>query len=695
MRPNLSQKIASPALKCAKPAPHRNEINIGGSMRFSTYAALFMCGSSLLAASSSALAEDETELDMITVTVNKIRQALDEVVGGVSVGTREEAQTLQQETVREILAPMPGVSTEQNADDPAVAINLRGLQDFGRVAVTIDGARQNFQRSGHNANGMFYFEPEMMQQVTVVRGPIANIYGSGAIGGVVSFETIDALSFLRANEDSAIQEKVQYNTNSEGILSSTIGAQRFGEFGGVIGNLVYRSSREYSDGNGDVVPNSGQDIVAGLVKGTLTPADGHRLDVSYINNNDNFENGLTTIYDNEVSAQTLAAKYNWDGGGNPLYDLTVDAYWTATEQNQDRKSGRLVGTSQNFRIDTYGGDFYNNSQFQTGSLTHVVTVGADVFQDQVKVEDPAGTADLFTPSGQRTVGGAFIQDQIAVTRWLDVLVAGRWDAYELQGGGNESSGSHFSPKGTIVLKPFQDPVWDGVSFYGIVAQGYRAPAITETLVDGIHPPPAIFTFIPNPDLKPETATTIEGGVTAGFENLFQSNDVLNVRLGVFNNDVKNYIGGVYNPFLATYKYENISEARLWGIEGEINYDAGWMFAGLAGSAIRGDNLTSDQPLETVPPDKLVSTLGFRLLDDRATLGARWFAVASQDRVPPGAPTSEAFNLVNLFSSFAFNEDLSAGFNVDNLFDEQYTVYLDSLPSPGRTILFTFTGRLGG
>ena len=55
---------------------------------------------------------------------------------------------------------MPGVSTEENADDPATAINVRGLQDFGRVAVTIDGARQNFQRSGHNANGMFYFEPK-------------------------------------------------------------------------------------------------------------------------------------------------------------------------------------------------------------------------------------------------------------------------------------------------------------------------------------------------------------------------------------------------------------------------------------------------------------------------------------------------------------------------------------------------------
>lgn len=676
-------------------------------MRLSTITAILLCGTAALASPAAAQEETSTEadaeaetqaateLDLITVTVNKVRQALTEVVGGVSVATQEDVQQYGEDTVRDVLAPMPGVSTEQNADDPAVAINVRGLQDFGRVAVTIDGARQNFQRSGHNANGMFYFDPEMMQQVTVIRGPIANIYGSGAIGGVVAFETLDALSFLRQDENSAIRQKVQYNTNSNGILSSTTGAQRFGEYGGILGNFIYRNSDDYSDGNDNTVPHSGQDILAGLVKGTLTPADGHRLDVSYIVNKDSFENGLTTLYDNDVTAQTLAGKYNWDGSGNPWFDFTLDGYWTSTEQNQERDSGSLLGTSQNFRIDTYGTDAFNNSRFTTGAMSHVLTIGGDVFEDIVNVKDPAGTADLYTPSGKRIVGGAFIQDQVAVTSWLDVLAAARFDAYRLEGGGTDSSGSHLSPKATVVLKPFTDPTWDGLNFYGTVAQGYRAPAITETLVDGIHPPPAIFTFLPNPDLKPETATTVEGGITGAFDGVLRKNDTLNFRLGVFNNDVKDYIGGVYDPILGVYQYQNISEARLWGIEGEINYDAGIAFASIAGSAIRGDNLTENEPLETVPPAKLVSTLGFRFLEERAVIGARWFAVAGQDRVPAGAPTSDAFNVVNLFSTFAFSEDISAGLNVDNIFDEQYTVYLDSLPSPGRSVLFTITGRLGG
>jgi hemoglobin/transferrin/lactoferrin receptor protein len=68
---------------------------------------------------------------------------------------------------------MPNVTVQQRADDPATAINIRGLQDFGRVNVVIDGARQNFQRSGHSADGAFYLDPDLIAGVDVVRGPTA------------------------------------------------------------------------------------------------------------------------------------------------------------------------------------------------------------------------------------------------------------------------------------------------------------------------------------------------------------------------------------------------------------------------------------------------------------------------------------------------------------------------------------------
>ena len=171
-------------------------------MRYHSILRTLLAGSALVALSSAAVAQEETKLDLITVIIGKVKQSLQDAVGGVSVATRKDLEQHGSSSVSDVLAPMPGVSTEENANDPAQAVNVRGLQDFGRVAVTIDGARQNFQRTGHNADGMFYFEPEMMQQVTVTRGPVANVYGSGAIGGVVSFETIDSLSFLKEGKTS-------------------------------------------------------------------------------------------------------------------------------------------------------------------------------------------------------------------------------------------------------------------------------------------------------------------------------------------------------------------------------------------------------------------------------------------------------------------------------------------------------------
>ena len=60
----------------------------------------------------------------------------------------------------------------------------------------------------------------MLQEVTVVRGPVSNIYGSGAIGGVVVFETKDPDDFLRQDERVAGSLTTRYETNGDGVTAS-------------------------------------------------------------------------------------------------------------------------------------------------------------------------------------------------------------------------------------------------------------------------------------------------------------------------------------------------------------------------------------------------------------------------------------------------------------------------------------------
>ena len=109
-----------------------------------------------------------------------------ETLAGVSTVRQDQINQLMPTKPADLIYGMPGVYVQQRPDDPGTAINIRGLQDFGRVNVVVDGARQNFQRSGHNANGIFYLEPELISSVDIIRGPVANVFGSGAIGGVAS-----------------------------------------------------------------------------------------------------------------------------------------------------------------------------------------------------------------------------------------------------------------------------------------------------------------------------------------------------------------------------------------------------------------------------------------------------------------------------------------------------------------------------
>lgn len=640
-------------------------------------------------------------LDTVTVTATKTEDAPVDALAAVSVVNRDDLEQIEADRVADLLEAVPGVTVVESGNNPSSAINIRGLQDFGRVAVMIDGARQNFQQTGHGANGIFFLEPELLEQTSVIRGPIANVYGSGAIGGVVNFTTRDADSFLRPHETWGVSGVTQYGTNGDSLLNSATAAGRVSDAFSVLGSVVYRTRGNYEDGAGNTVFNSGHDILTGLVKATVRPADGHKITASFLGNHTDYTTGeaAATQYDTDVYATTARLGYEFKSPDNPLIDFRSQAYWTATDVDQTYASGLSAGSERSFRIDTTGFDVSNTSRFNTGFLDHALTVGGDLFHDKVETEDTAGSGSLYTPSGERTAYGAFVQDQITVGNWLEVIPAVRFDAYELSGGGTEADGERASPKITVGLSPFENTALNGFKVYGTYAEGYRAPAITETLMSGVHPGAFSFNFLPNPDLKPETAHNVEAGINYKRSGLFTETDRLLIKANVFQNEIDDYIDAVFafNPvtFGFDYQYQNVANARIRGVEVEANYDARSWFVGLAGHVIRGDNLDTNQPLATVAPDKLVSTLGFRFLDEKLTIAGQWSAVAAQDRVPAGTPTSGSYNLVNLSAAYEPRDGLQLGMSVENLLNEEYTSYLDSDAAEGMTVKFTLRARLGG
>ena len=116
------------------------------------------------------------DLDAITVTATKAGERVYDSLSPSSVIGRERIETqIQPSSTADVLRLIPSVTTQSAPGDPGIGVNVRGLQDFGRVNVLVDGARQNFQREGHSAKGTFYFDPEMMKSVDVTRGPASSI----------------------------------------------------------------------------------------------------------------------------------------------------------------------------------------------------------------------------------------------------------------------------------------------------------------------------------------------------------------------------------------------------------------------------------------------------------------------------------------------------------------------------------------
>lgn len=657
------------------------------------------CSASVLLAmmAFNAHAAEEILLDGIVVTSSKTAEsAIDALSGSSAVGRQDIDQQIQPAKVGEILDTIPGVVTQDNGHDTALAVNVRGLQDFGRVNVLVEGARQNFQRSGHNANGVFYLEPEMIKSVDVTRGPTSVIYGSGAIGGVVAFDLLDADDILRPGEYAAVRSRSTYDTNGNGRMESGTVAVRSGDFD-VLGQMNGRWRDDYKDGDGNKISNSGEETTSNLVKARWH-RDGHQVTGSIVDYDSTFIDQLGTVTrDTDVENRQYTLGYTFARPDTPLLDFSAKIYRNTTDLDQTRLTFspfEPIGSKRHFGIVTDGFDVFNTSRFEFSDVKLALTYGGDAFRDRVDTSDPVGNGDEFTPSGERTVSGAFVQSQLTFFKIVDLIGALRYDQYKLEGGTTELDGSRVSPKATLAVTPIE-----GLTVFGTYAEGYRAPAVTETLIDGIHPAPAPFPLRPNPNLLPEVAHNIEGGVNLKYNGVFKSNDAFRAKFVAYQNKVDDYIDGVTvfdgsPPFGFSYQYQNIANATLRGQEFEASYDARDWFLGLNASRVRGEDDATGEGLLSIPADQLTLIAGIRALNEKLVAGVRTRFVADQDRVPAGNDPGEAYTLLDFFAEYQATEFATLNLNLNNVLDETYRVYRDSENSPGFNARLGATLRLG-
>jgi hemoglobin/transferrin/lactoferrin receptor protein len=672
-------------------------------------------GISVIALASPA-AHGQTLLDAITAVATKTDEKAIESLSAVSTLRQDQINQIMPKRVSDLFIGLPSVTVQERGDEPGTSINIRGLQDFGRVAVVVDGARQNFQRTGHFASGQFYLDPEMLAAVDIVRGPVANIYGSGAIGGVASFRTKDIEDILRPGERWGTQWHAEAGSNKARGIGSAFAGVRVSPNLDIFGGGSIRGQSNFKDGSGYEIPYTDNTVGSAVSKVTLRPADGHEVKLSGLYSNFDSTFGQpgrpgqsgSSIYATDLTNITTSARWRYAKPEDKFFDWDANIYWNQTDAQQ-KKIGHTTNTNsaycggvpgnnisgclfgqRSFTLDTVGFDAHNTTRVDMGEWRSAFTYGGDAFNDKVKTADAKGTGDLTTPGGERTVSGAFLQWKLNYSSWLEVVSAVRYDHYEMEGLGVTSSGSRTSPKITVGVTPFPS-----FTPYASYAEGYRAPTLTETIITGAHPTgggpgaficpdgnPGFFCFLANPTLRPEVGKNKEIGLNLRYDEIFTKGDSLRGKFNVFRNDVEDYIeltgtgvfsGPPYNSF-NFYQYQNLQHARLEGVEFETMYDAGTWFAGVAGQHVTGRNVVTGVGLISAPPDKITTTLGVRLLDRKLTASVRWAAIDAQTKLPANYMPTDAYNLVGVHVGYQPTPDVLASFSIDNLLNEYYLPY---------------------
>ena len=150
-------------------------------------------------------------------------------------------------------------------NNAGVAVNIRGFEGSGRVNTMIDGVRQNFRFTGHEAQGFTYIDPLLLAGIEMQRGAVSTAGGAGALAGTANFRTLDVEDILKPGQTQGALTNGSWGSNGLGWSGMAAGAvhQRLV---GVAGAISGHNENNYENGDGVTVPYTFQDLTSGLVK---------------------------------------------------------------------------------------------------------------------------------------------------------------------------------------------------------------------------------------------------------------------------------------------------------------------------------------------------------------------------------------------------------------------------------------------
>lgn len=555
--------------------------------------------------------------DMTVTATGNARSAFEApMMVSVIDATAPENQTTS--SAADLLRTVPGLTLDGTGRTNGQDVNLRGYDRRG-VLVLVDGVRQGTDTGHLNST---FLDPALIKRIEVVRGPSALLYGSGALGGVIAYDTAEAKDLLEAGKNSGYRV---FGTAATGDHSLGMGASAFGRTDTLDGLLAW-SSRDRGDlrqSDGTTAPND-EAINNMLAKGSWKIDSAQTLA------------GSLRYYNNDArepkNPQTSAA----DATSNPMTDrstiqrdaqltytlapvdndwLNADArlYWSEARINAQNPDA----TNEFRKQTTKGGKIDNRSRLFTDSFaSHLLTYGGEYYRQEQR---PGGATTGF-PEAKIDFSSGWLQDEITLRDLPVTLLGGtRYDSYRGSSDGYaDVDADKWSSRAGMTVTPA-----DWLMLFGSWAQAFRAPTMGEMYNDAKHFSIGRFYtnyWVPNPNLRPETNETQEYGFGLRFDDLLMASDALEFKASYFDTKAKDYISTSVDFAAATTMSYNVPNAKIWGWDVMAKYSADLFSLDMAYNRTRGKDTDTGEYISSINPDTVTSKLNIPVAHSGFSVG---------------------------------------------------------------------------
>jgi hemoglobin/transferrin/lactoferrin receptor protein len=678
---------------------------------------------------SSAPVAQVAALDTLVVVATRHPRATADVVGGITSLSQTDLQERQIQALPDLVREIPGVDLDQ-ADNRFGngGLRIRGIGG-NRVLTLIDGVpvADRFIVGNYGDSGRDYLDLGLVRQVEILRGPSSVLYGSKALGGVVSYETLlprDLAPFPgEAVWGSALS--AGYRSDREEAWLGSQAAYSSEQWDGLVA-VGYRNGHERTPHQ---VPDKSRIDRQQTEQGNLllkqvwhhSPlADTQwvldvdererQTDVRGVLGTGRFRN--TTRMDTDDDQTRLRASVRHQQQLAEQTRLTARLYVQQSELSQFTDEWRQSAPEPvrqlrefSFRQRAAGVGADLEQRWQWGDWQHVSGVGFEWQYGHLAQRRDA--TQLTLASGESTqvlLGerfplrdfplthtrdfGLYWQDEIQRTGSAWTLVPGvRFDRYTLASQSDDVL-RNGTPDAEIVDMTDQRATpqlavrWRASEQWLVAMrylEGYRAPPPMDVNL-ALDIPAFNAQSLPNPDLKAERSRGLE--VNLAFENSTQS-----VELAVFETRFRDFIqsrapqGVDPDTGINLFQSINIDRARIRGVEVSYAQQLGAWHAALqdwrlesSAEWLRGDNQVTNQPLNDIVPPKAVFALAWYPADSAWSVRSVTTLSKGFDRVDETRQAQYqpgGYGLQDVLLEYRFASTWVARLGLYNLFDKHY------------------------